>query len=373
MKKLLVIAFTLAAFRAVAADITLQGTIGKYPVVMNISTDDDGNCKAKYFYLSSLHDIYLRGTGGKMTFTFSAPTYDDKGKSTGTESFSLIEDSKGNFSGAWKRGKGKVLPVSLHPATIISLNSTYERLDAIKEADNYDRLKAAEMKIIQDSIVQKGAYSVRFIHIAPTKTAFIQLENGPDTLMLRKINELLLDKLLKYALQNSSCYSFNYYFTGPVIKGRVFSTNIFSSIICDNSGHSMGDEPINLDLHTGKEIKLQDILYISEVAPPNGDDSSHIFFDYCEKVLGPKIMKLMQSLHPKEMKGVPAGDDSDCNYNDVDVWRYSNWFLTDTGVYLSPSFGWDMAGPCGDPEWSVIPYTEMKKYPTPHSGIKLEK
>ena len=374
MKKLLAIAFTLSAFRAVATDITLQGTIGKYPVVLNISTDDDGTCKAKYFYLSSLHDIYLKGTGGKMTFTFSVAAYDDRGKSTGTESFSLVKDSKGNFSGAWKKGKEKVLPVSLHPAVLPAQRNPYINYSSVKDADTYDLLRTAEMKIIKDSTARHGAYTLSYIHIAHSKVGIMQFADGPDMHTLSGINEQLMDKFISYAMMDFSCELDNYYFTNPYITAQVFSINFFSSYYCNGAAHpDFGDEPLNLDMRTGKELALEDVLYISDKPVPNEKNDYDAWSIYKEKVYASKIIELMTKLHPVEMKPTPPNDDSDCDYSGTDTWQHAEWFVTDTGLYISPSVSTAMRGPCRDPDWSVILFDELKKYPTPHSGIKLEK
>jgi len=370
MKKLLVIAFTLAALRAVAADITLQGTIGKYPVVMNISTDDDGTCNAKYFYTSALHDIYLEGKATNTTFSFSAETYDASGKSTGTERFSLTEGAKHNFTGTWKSGKGKVLPVALHPAVAGAAKNPFLKYSAVHEADDYDLLRSAEMKIIKDSTGKRGPYTLSYIHIAHSQVGIMQFTTGPDMPALNKINDMLMEKFITYTMQDFSCEVDNYYFTGPFIRSNVFSTDIFTSYYCNGTAHpDFGDDAVNINLRTGKEMKLGDVLYISDVAEPDEKKEYDAWSNYRKKVLAPKIMDLLRALHPAEMKTAQE-DDTSCNYNTPDVWEFAPWFFTDTGLYISPDFP-HVAGPCRNPDWSLIPYTEMKKYRKPRSGIDL--
>ena len=377
MKKLFTIILLLASSHcfALVLDTTLQGTIGTQQIVMYLSINKDNYCYVKYFTTKNLRDINLTGTYNKGKLKVSANEFDEKvGKVETSEWFFLTLQSNNNITGLWKDKKGNTRKVILHSANIKLVKNPYAQLYEVKMSDQYDFLRLANMNIIQDSILRDGAYTLSFVHETHSKTNFVLLKDSPYKNSLKKVNDLLLNKLLHYALQNLACEVGSYSFSGPIIKGPVFSTNINFQFSCYYGQPDFGDDPLNLDLRNGEPLKLEDVLYISDVPEPKETDDSNrrtdASFEYHSKIYGPNIVEILTVLHPNEIHA-PFDCDSAYQYNNTSLWADAYWYLISDGIYISPGFKSLHDMECGDPEWSVIPYKEMKKYRKPRSGIDL--
>lgn len=110
---------------------TYEGTIGTYPVGMNIALTNAGKIEGTYFYQKSGVNIAL--TGVKQGSSITLTEHDPRGKKTGT--FLCTEDGL-EISGKWTSADGKKeLPVVL---TEISADKL-QKIQQAAQLDAFDR------------------------------------------------------------------------------------------------------------------------------------------------------------------------------------------------------------------------------------------
>ncbi len=109
MKKILPILLLLLSLKLNAQNkYLLKGFIGKHPVVMCITQDDDTTFSARYFYNNNLQDIFLEGkpnsNGTKVIFTKTAWNYKLQ-RDTFCERMSLSTQNYKSWVGNWTNGR----------------------------------------------------------------------------------------------------------------------------------------------------------------------------------------------------------------------------------------------------------------------------
>ncbi len=156
----------------------------------------------------------------------------------------------------------------------------------------------------------------------------------------------------------------------------IYATNNFLSIDagtyydCGGVHPNSSDDYLNINLHTGNKIeKITDVFNLydsslySEFELDANDSTNEYAIDISESKdsIGYCICKFMQQLHKKEMQFDDSLHDNECSYNSFYRWQFFNFVFRYDGVYFNPHFAHDIQS-CSYPEWSVIPYSVLKKY-----------
>ncbi|HEY5771921.1 MAG TPA: hypothetical protein VIS75_04800 [Chitinophagaceae bacterium] len=367
----LVIFLFASYFLSAQESIPLEGKIDKYPIVMEIQIYDSA-CTIKYFYTNQLKDILLEGTvdnKGKIKVT----TEDPEENKINKEQFELTKTSSG-YTGSWISGK-KRLPVNLKEANLEKFKNQYEHLPKIKElkkADAYSFIKIASFDFVLDSTSINGNVQISWYHEKYSGFILPRIKNGYSNPILEKINSILLEKHLQESMFSLDCLSAQ---NGEYESNTeyIFSTkyllsiNVNTSYYCGGAHPDFGSEGLNFDTQTGELLKLDNIFWFTNTNPP--EENSGDWYDYRD-TFSAKVVEIFKNLYPEQMKS--TGDDSDdyCDYTDESVWDFPNWYFTDKGLYLGAVFA-RVARSCDSPEWSVIPYKQLKKYLNPRSKLKL--
>lgn len=134
----------------------------------------------------------------------------------------------------------------------------------------------------------------------------------------------------------------------------------FSSWSCAGAAHpDFGTQGFTFDARTGRELTLEDVLYLG--GPPALKPETSSFYDYRSNVFAPQIIALFKRLYPADMAGAEGEAEEDrCDYADPSVWDYASWYLTEKGLYLGAHFA-RAQRPCDEPDWSFVPWEELSR------------
>ena len=353
----------------------LQGTIGKFSIVMKIDSDDNSYYGA-YFYASSKMDIDLTGvkTGG-VYFLVHLKEDERTGKSDTTEKITLRKNSDKTWTGLWKNNKNKQFAITLKEVNLDTVRHPYSDLPSIKKMKKEDPLgyvRTSLLTTILDSTKVKEKYQFDYYHVSNTPISSFLVAGGMDKIASDKTNKLLLDCLIWNANAYYTCMPSRfgaYYFS----IDTMFLTDHVISVTYDVGEDCGGPHPnsynfsINVNAQTGEEYKLEDVLYLTHAKIPKENSDEWINFrshDYA-----PKLLHLMDSMHHKYMI-VDTSTDQECDYSSSDRWDFVDWHFTPEGLYISPSFP-HVDASCENPKWSYIPYDVLKKYKNPAKNISL--
>ena len=346
----------------------LEGNVGPYPIIMNLSTDGE-TCGAVYFYQSSLHDIHLSGTTTGNKLTLYCNSYNKNLKRNDTSETITLELTGNNAAGGWVSNEHKKLDVNLHTVNLATVVNPFARLPYVigqKAEDTYNYMRTASMKLKGDSIVKVGNITLEYVRVGKCPVVYPRIADGCDKEIMDKVNKLINNTLIENTCMFFSCSSYDFKLKSVFINKDVLSINTYTDYYCGGAYPDYGNDPLNLNLKTGNKLNLEDVLYLSNANVPSSESVE--WLTYRGDVFAPKLIALLNSLYPKKMK--EHGEDANCDYNSKEPWSFPNWYLTDKGLHLLPDFP-HAAGICRNPGWSVIPFAELKKHQNPKSGITL--
>ena len=352
--------------------VLLDGKIDKYPVVMEINIYDS-TCDIRYFYLTQKKDIRLAGTinsDGRIK-----AESDDRGDNTILKEQLDLKKTASGYAGAWINGK-KRLAVLLKRTSADKYRNQYEYLPGIKELKKeypYDYIKTANFVFTKDSTSKDGVAEIEWYKEKYSGISMPRIKSGYASSALQKINTVLLEQHLmesKNFLECSSGAFGEYELSVDYILGHnnVFSMVIIVSYYCGGAHPDFGSNGLNFDGSTGKLLKLDEVFWFGKTKPPvEGSDE---WYNYRSKTFAPKIVELLKSVYPDQMKLLKETDEEQCDYTDSEVWDFPNWYFTEKGLYFGAIFA-RAARVCDSPEWSVIPYKFLTPYLNPDCKIKL--
>ncbi len=353
-----------------AEEFLLTGTIGKHPVILNIMVDGN-DAEGNYCYHSSAIDIPLKGESaqdGMLLYVIrnSAKTgYDDT-----AEVFKITHTAGQGWVGKWTNRKGKVLDIVLRPANVTAIKHPYAHLPVVKKyfsSNKYNYLRSASLPIIADTgLTTNGKYKLKYYHLKNSPIFMFEIVSGLDNVIAAKVNDLLRNNFIDNASEFCSCLGadtpdYQYDIDNVYLTDNILSINVMVEFYCLQAAHpDGGNVPLTIDLKTGNQLVLEDVLYLSGPAPsPNTVKWGH----YREKIYGPKLLALLKKLYSKQLEA-----NEECDYNSSDPWAFAEFYITQNGLYLSPSFP-HVAAPCRNPEWAYIPFDLLKKYKHPAKHI----
>lgn len=336
----------------------LQGTIGTYPIAMNLSCSDGECYDSRYFYLSTGQDIYMNGAVQGKHYKFTAGN---------EETFELDETGDGTFSGTWRDKKGKSLPVSLKKINIAAIQSPYDNLglvDSMKHNDPLSYLRTSLLKFVRDSVSDRKGKQIIWFHEAKSGAPFFRLGNGFAKEIRERINPKLDALHISNALERLSCTSsfgegmIDFTIEVTYLDPDLLGFNVFSYYDCGGAHPDFGGEGYLLDLHTGKYYSIDEILAFDKSVTTEEQSGFDAFSNYRNTFFAPKLMALENQQHHFKK---PVSED-DCDYLNEEVWDYPAWKFTEHGIVFSPSFPHVMA-PCR--EDFILPFSRLAIYKHP--------
>ncbi len=362
----------LLAFSNVRADdYLLKGNIGKYPVVFDLFMSGN-QIEGTYFYTSSCIDIVLKGERTDNGVVLYASHYNGNTEDT-TETWRVTENANKSWTGKWIGKKGKVYDVVLAPLDIKTIITPYDRLPVARElktSSEYNYIRLAHLPVVKDTAtVKNGKYILRYYHLKNAAIDMFEVVGGLDKQIATKVNDLLLNKFLENAWNYCGCTGsdtpdYQYTIDNVFLSDNVLSVNIAVEFYCNQAAHPEGgNDPVTIDLKTGRQLVLEDILSLGTGPVPS--EQSENWGSYREGVYGPKLLALMKKLYPKQL-----ATSNECDYSVVEPWEVAQFYVTENGLYLSPSFP-HAAVSCRNPDWSYISFEELKKHKNPKKPITL--
>jgi hypothetical protein len=343
----------------------LEGTIGRYPIVMKLNKDD-----AAYFYQSAKRDIELSITSEKNNVvTLQRMEWGKVQEDTVLETF-VLRRTGNEWKGNWK-ARGKELPVVLK---IIDTSSyqfnqipfvDYQMEDAIQRI--YQKARLSNLVFINDSVTRTGMYQLQWVHEKISGIKGFRVIAGYSMPVLSKVNALLAKAQYEDLLGYFTCigrfdeFEFTNWLNHPFISPEFISFQTGSTGFCGGAHPNYNIGGFTIDVKNGKEVSNIDELYWftgSKPPPFSYDDRYSKYDDERAKA----IVALMTRLHPVEMKK-PVSEDS-CDYSDATRWNSDMiWYLSEKGLYIAPYFPHSSYG-CRFQEFSWIPYSELVPYKT---------
>jgi hypothetical protein len=229
----------------------------------------------------------------------------------------------------------------------------------------YERHQLAGLSLVPGSIRQDGPRALRDRREPVSGITLFRIESGYPAPVLARINAALERQQWERVSQWFSCEGFDGQSgmdvseaRAPYLSDDFVSYAWFASWSCAGTAHpDFGTQGMTFDARTGRELRLEDLLYFGN--PPAPQPDTPAFFDYRGDIFAPRIVSLLGQLYPNEMQPADgeAAEDQ-CDYTDTSVWDFPSWYLTEKGLHLGAYFG-RAQRPCDEPDWSVIPWQHL--------------
>lgn len=334
-----------------------EGSVGSAPIVLKLERSE-GSVFGDYFYRSKRFDIALNGeakkTGAQGRVTLQSHITGDR--------FSL-EPSGSGYAGSLTTAKGKTLPVELREVAAAPGNLPADLPEGL---DLYEKTRLAGLALTPEKSETIAGRNIRW-HVEPVSgQRLFRVESGYGAPVLETLNKRLAQIQWRNVSEYFGCPSMeggagveSKEIGAPYISDAYVSVAVNEDWSCAGAAHpDFGIEAHSFDAKTGREIELDDLLKYGRGPVPAKD--SDRWYEYRSKTFAPALVALLERLYPKEM-AVPKKED-DCDYADAEVWSFPAWRLTEKGLYVGASFARVMRV-CDNPEWSVIPWSELKDKP----------
>lgn len=345
------------------------GTLGKMPIVVELNTTQQDEVTGRYFYEKYHRDLELSGSLQDSTLNLVEGNNrygDDKPLPT-----LKLKTTANGWQGEWQNPKGKKLPVQLTEAKLPAPTATtLPFIATLPKDDPYEYLRLQGLKLKPEKKETFMGYDLQWWTEPESKVSLFSVESGYTKEEQQRINQQLLGRLWSEVVSYHACMLQGgenaelWQSVAPTfLSSDVVSLNINTGYDCGGAHPDVGNSPINLNVHTGEAIKLEDVLGVGhEGSSAGAGDGSQrdVFVQW--------LINQFTSLYPNEMKKPAEGDEDSCDYTDENVWVVSNWYFTAKGIYLGPYFPRVQRG-CDEPEWTILPYSMVKQHP---GAVKLQ-
>ena len=208
-------------------------------------------------------------------------------------------------------------------------------------------------------------YTLEWMKEPVSKLQMFRVRDGFSDETLDRINALLEERqrqeINRYFSQCFECgEGFEQTVTPHFLNARLLSVNISTS--CGGSCPNYSDNPLNLDIESGKLLELEDLLWLKSGKPhlPRKANGNRESYEYKEKILAPWFIHTMIRLYPREMEFYTKDEDA-CNYTNAEIWKFDSWYLTPKGIYIGAYT--EPVEHCEYPDWSILPWRIVKKHP----------
>lgn len=342
---------------------SLSGTIGKYPIYLQFTLEGSG-AEGTYFYKNKLINISLSGSykSGFITLT-SKDVYGETPENP--EVFKFKWPNK-VLEGTWTY-KGKSTPLKLAALTPKELNSPkcsnpYFKKEASANND-LTKVKVGLFKLKEDGPVRViNQVKIRQFKEVLTGISLFRIDSGLVAEKQKDANLYLENFHISEFLQALECASYSafgsdYSFDASniSISNDLMCFSVFVAYYCGGAHPEESSYGINYNLNTHEKIESGDYLLPGK-----------------EAAFEERVFTYLSKENPGYFEGEMTDDDMECEYNNPELWTADcNFVFTTSGVRLLPSFPHYKA-PCLDPEWSVIPYSELKDLIKPEFYGKLK-
>ncbi|MCC6702989.1 MAG: hypothetical protein IT221_15770 [Fluviicola sp.] len=359
----LVLALVFASIYSYAAPLVLKGTIGKSTIYLEIE-EEGPEYFGKYFYQKQLIDIPIQGKLINGVYKLNSYYEFSYGEEPLTETFTFSKKGT-KYVGKWMKGS-KQLPLSLSPVPVAELSP--KKLQSNKQLSsltlsgiNLPKLNYFKLKGNDTLTMHEGVRIKRFTEIT-TGIEIMRIDSGLTKSKMDFVNAHLERMQIEFFFDMLDCSSYNgeladfgVNYSLGIINEDLFSMSFFNYYYCNGMPHpEEANYSYNLDLNSQKELKNTD--YLSEYALASKDELTMFqkcLMNYFKKIV-PELFDENTNEENSEMIG------AECGYYMSELWEPSvNVCFTREGMQVIPYFSHMMA-PCLEPEWAIIPYSELK-------------
>ncbi|WP_294672293.1 hypothetical protein [uncultured Fluviicola sp.] len=343
---------------------SFSGNIGKYPIYLEF-TIDGASVEGYYFYKNKLVDISLSGShkSGLITLT-SKDVYGEYAEDPEVFKFKwpgkLIE---GTWTYKGKTSSLKLIPLTAKETSSPKCANPYFKKEAADLSD-LKKVKIGLFKLKQDGPVT----IINTIKIRPftellTGIHLFRIDSGMVAEKQKEANLYLEYLQLSEFLTSLECASYSAYgsdydfsVSNISVSNDLICFSVFTAFYCGGAHPDEMNYGVNFDLSTHQKISPSDYLI-------EGKDSE----------FEERIFTYLSRENPGYFDAELPNDELQCEYNNQELWTVDCEFtFTVEGLKLLPSFPHYKA-PCLDPEWAVIPYSELKTAIKPEFYSKLNK
>lgn len=334
--------------------ILYAGTVGSGRIVMELE-GTDGDIRGRYFYRKYRLDIGLKGTRTGGALILESPNSGDR---------MTLRTTNAGLSGSLTTKDARRLAVRLSPITAnaVSTNGIHTKL---ADRSPYEREQLADLALVAGDVMQHGARTLRNWREPVSGIALFRIENGYPAPVLEKINAALETQQWERVSQWFTCEGYDGEPGMEISEARApyFSNDFvsfawFASWSCAGTAHpDFGTQGHTFDARSGRELSLEDLLYLGVGPAPEADTSA--FYAYRSEIFAPRVVALLTQLYPEEIKPAEGESIEDaCDYADPSMWDFPSWYLTREGLYIGAYFA-RVQRPCDEPDWSVIPWQHL--------------
>ncbi len=363
-------ALLLTSFVSVAQVQVWEGTLGTSQIVLKLDPDAT-EPSGEYFYRKHRHGIELSGTrAADGSIALEEWT---RGPDAGSERprWQLASKKGDTLTGEWV-GSDKRLPIRLRQVSAATLPKTDDpALAELRAKDPYHFMQLHGMTLKADRLENVGDYRLQWWRETRSDIELFRVLSGYPAAQLPAINLTLARKHWKevqsYLECTASAMSDHESTTTLRYIGKdALSVSMITDYYCGGAHPDFGDGPINLDPRTGRELALEDVLWLGKGTPPlYGDGNNEAWFEYRTKVLAPWVVEQMHTLYPEDVAG---RSQDECSYEMSEFWDFPTWYITAKGVYLGailPRVG----RMCDNPAWSILPWSLVDQH---HGAVRIK-
>lgn len=344
---------------------SFSGTIGKYPVYFQM-TIEGSNVTGYYFYKNKLTDLPLSGTykSGMITLK-SSDEYG--GDISEPETFKFKWPNKAP-EGSWSK-KGKQLGLKLNPLTTKETNSPkcsnphlvksdFVKNDLIRVKIGLFRLKEV------DSVKTINRIKIRHFEEVLTGIELFRIDSGMVAEKQKDANSYLEYLQISEFLESLSCASYSTYgaeynfgLTSLSLSTDFLCFSVFKTYYCGGAHPNEDNYAVNYNLNTHETVSWSEYLIPGKET---------IYDERIYAYLAKSAPEYFDESNSTESADVYV----DCNYSQRSLWVDCDFVFTADGVKLLPSFA-HFAAFCLEPEWAIVPYSELKDLIKPECYHKL--
>lgn len=346
---------------------SFSGTIGKYPIYFQM-TIEGNTVNGVYFYKNKLVDLPLSGTykSGMITLK-SSDEYG--GDISEPETFKFKWPNKAP-EGSWSK-KGRQLAFKLNPLTTKETNSLkcsnphLIKTDLIK--NDLTRVKIGLFRLKEvDSVKTINHIKTRHFEEVLTGIELFRIDSGMVAGKQKDANSYLEYLQISEFLESLSCASYSTYgaeysfgLTSLSLSSDFMCFSVFKTYYCGGAHPNEDNYAVNYNLNTRETVSWSEYLL-------PGKDTL-----YNERIYA--YLAKSEPEYFDESNSIGSADVYlDCNYYQKNLWFDCDFVFTADGVKLLPSFA-HFAAFCLEPEWAIIPYSELKDLIKPEFFSKLNK
>ncbi|MBS2100335.1 hypothetical protein [Carboxylicivirga linearis] len=345
------------------------GTLHNKEIVIQLEEYGDV-CMARYITEDNMYDKSMEGTilrNGHFVLTASYFNSETNQKVV-TDSVSLQEVKTDQWEGSWKDKNGNISDFKLKRLEVEDLN--HPCISAIKKYRITPYLAYKTRHIQFDTLktekISKHVYVQYLTEPNSDITLFRVKAHKKGILEVDSINTWLESQHLNAINMKYSCViqgkkgNYSIGFDIFFLDNELISYQTITSASCYGVPEADKKELFNLQMRNAEPIFFEDLYWFGENPQTNLTQGEYKWFQYRYKVFGPKVLDLLNQIHPREMN---TKREDGFSYNNVKIWQFPEWHLTPKGVYL----GYKSPGTARKNDstpWSIIPYKKLKSYQT---------